>query len=371
MRRHQKHILSFLGVFLLVSCSLQPAPPVRPANCPNRATTLQYGVNAFLLGSDTARILKLITTARFGWVRQQIHWHDIEGEYRHYVWEPLDQLVNQARANNLHILLSVVRTPPWVDPHGGIPIQHDQRSEFAFFMKTLAERYRGRVAAYQIWNEPNLAVENGGVPATPSAYLAMLEAAYPAVKAGDPCALVISAALAANPGSDSARATDDLAFLEALYQLGNGTFIRSADIVAVHPGGGPHSPNAIWPAQEPWRSAEYFRHIERVRAAMLRVQDPRSVWITEVGWNVAAAAGAPIPVSEQEQAYYLVGALDRIRNRYSWVSATFVWNLNFAVGSTPSDEKSGFGILRSDYAPRQSYLALQDYLNRSRRTDRQ
>ncbi len=320
-------------------------------------------MNAFLLGSDTARILKLITTARFGWVRQQIHWHDIEGEYRNYVWEPLDQLVNQARANDLQILLSVVRTPPWINPHGGIPTTDDQRHEFAIFMQTLAQRYRGRVEAYQIWNEPNLAAENGGIPASPEAYLALLETAYPAVKAGDPCALVVSAALAANPGIDTIKATNDLAFLATLYQHNNGTFIRNADIVAVHPGGGPHNPNDLWPTQMPDRSAEYFRHIERTRMLMVSQHDPRPVWITEVGWTVTAANGAPAPVSEPEQAYYLVSALKRIRDMYPWVTVTFVWNLNFAVGSTSTDEKAGFGILRPDYAPRQSYLALQDYLN--------
>lgn len=351
-----------------------PVAPVAPGVClgrgafPPALATTQYGVNAFLLATDAGRALDLAQNAEFGWVRQQIHWRDIEGARGRYVWAPVDQVVAAAAAHHMLLMLSVVRSPDWAAPNDGLPTD---TAAFAHFMGRLAARYRGRVAAYQIWNEPNLAVENGGTPATPAAYLATLRAAYPAVKAADPCALVISAAMASTSAPDPRVAASDLDFLDQLYRLDGGAFLRSADIVDLHPGGGPFAPGAAWPADQPAAAASYFRRIEQVRAIMRRYHDPRQAWISEVGWAVSRAPGAPAPVTPALQADYLVAALRQVRKEYGWISGVFVWNLNFSVIGGPADEKATFGILNPDWSPRPAYMALQSYLHaRAREADR-
>ena len=156
---------------------------------------LRYGVNAFLLHTDGQRVATLSRGAGFGWLRQQIHWRDIEIAPGAYRWNALDVAVAQARGAGLRLLLSIVRAPSWATANGGdgLPTRPEL---FAGFTHALAARYRGQVAAYEIWNEPNLAVENGGTVAVPAQYLAALRAAYPAIKAADPCALVVAAPLA-------------------------------------------------------------------------------------------------------------------------------------------------------------------------------
>jgi polysaccharide biosynthesis protein PslG len=370
--------LLMMATLMLAACAAPPAQPTAPAAAPPatvapvaeacmagdgfppKLSGLRYGLNAFLLGTDMQRVLTLAQNANVGWVRQQIHWHDTEGVRGEYVWGPLDAVVQEANGRGLRLLVSVVRSAPWADPSGGLP---DDRAGFAGFMQVLAARYKGRVAAYEVWNEPNLAVENGGVPATPADYLATLAAAYPAIKAGDRCALVVSAPLAATSTGDSAVAVNDVAFFEELYKLEGGLFLRVADLVGMHPGGGPFAPKDSWPAERPEQSARYFRHIERLRALMERYGDPRQVWITEVGWSVAKAPGAPAPpVTPRQQGDFLVAALRYTRDHYPWVSAIFVWNLNFAVTGQPDDEKSTFGLLNPDWSPRHAYLAVQDHL---------
>ena len=329
-----------------------PFPPI--------LSELQYGVNAFLLGTNATRVLDLAANAEFGWIRQQIHWRDVEGRPGQFVWAPVDDAVTKAQAHHMALMLSVVRSPDWAAPTDGLPAD---TGAFATFMSKLATRYRGRVAAYQVWNEPNLAVENGGTPAAPAAYLATLEAAYPALKAADPCALVLSAGLAATSSGDQALAVNDLDFLDQLYQLDGGAFLRNADIVDIHPGGGPYDPGDSWPAGQPAESAHYFRHIERVRAIMQHYHDPRQAWLSELGWAVSAAPGAPTPVSPQQQADFLVTALRRVRQEYGWIAGAMVWNLNFSVLGSLDDEKSTFGILNHDWSPRPAYMALQNYLH--------
>jgi len=36
----------------------------------------------------------------------------------------------------------------------------------------------------------------------------------------------------------------------------------------------------------------------------------------------------------------------------------FVWNLNFQTAVPPTDEKWGFGVIRSDWSSRPAYAAL-------------
>lgn len=354
-----------------------PGPLFAPltGNCPGKApapprpASMHYGINAFLFGTDKDRVLALTSIAGFNWIRQQIHWRDLEGERGQFVWKPLDQIVSAARTRDMQLLLSVVRSPSWATSNGpdGLP---DDPATLAHFLQQVATRYRGRVTAYQIWNEPNLAHENGGKPATPAAYLATLQAAYQAIKAADPCALVVSASLAATSNPDPAVATDDLPFFETLYTLNNGAFLQSADIVGVHTGAGPYSPTSTWSPDTPEQSPHYFRHIERTHEMMLRHNDPRQVWLTEYGWTVTTAQGAAPPVTEQQQSTYLVDALWFVRQRYPWVGAIFVWNLNFSVIAPPDDEKTTYSILNPDWSIRPAFVALQNNVNALQDVDR-
>jgi polysaccharide biosynthesis protein PslG len=387
----QRRLWPLLCVLLLSACvatetpaSIRPAPapldsaPAQPAHVaterapagseclargafPPLLPGLRYGVNAFLFGVDQQRVLDLTQTAGFGWLRQQVHWRDVEIGSGRYDWGTLDVAMEAAHARGLRVLLSVVRSPAWATAGGagGLP---DDPAAIGSFMHALAARYTGRVSAYEIWNEPNLARENGGRAATPAHYLAVLQAAYAAVKQADACALVLAAPLAATATDDPAIAADDLRFYRELYALEGGAFLHAADALALHPGGGPHAFDARWPDADLAQSRFYFRHIEELRRLMEQAGDPRQAWITEVGWAAQTVPGAPLPVSATQQAENLVGALRLTRAEYPWVAAVFVWNLNFSVLGPQDDEKSAFGILNPDWSPRPAYLALQGYL---------
>ena len=58
-------------------------------------------------------------------------------------------------------------------------------------MAALAEHYQGRVQAIEIWNEQNLADENGGRGRSENAghYVELLKEAYTRIKAIDPSML--------------------------------------------------------------------------------------------------------------------------------------------------------------------------------------
>lgn len=59
------------------------------------------------------------------------------------------------------------------------------RRAFQVFAGKVAARYKGRVKAYEIWNEPTYTMGN-------TVYANLLKAAYPPIKAADPAATVIA-----------------------------------------------------------------------------------------------------------------------------------------------------------------------------------
>ena len=61
-------------------------------------------------------------------------------------------------------------------------------------MGAITARYKGRVVAYELWNEANLAAETGN-RINPGFYVEMVKAGYLAVKSADQNAVVVLGAI--------------------------------------------------------------------------------------------------------------------------------------------------------------------------------
>jgi hypothetical protein len=212
-------------------------------------------------------------------------------------------------------------------------------------------RYRGRIRAYIIWNEPNLALEWGGDPPDPAAYVALLRTGYEAVRAGDPAALVVSAGLAPTNGEGD-LAMDERAYLRAMYRAGAARYF---DVLGAHPYGLGQPPDA--PAT-PANGGLVFGRLAELRALMLNNGDGnKPVWITEVGWTVDPPPDQPgTGVSLEQQAAYLTGALEWVRREWPWVELMTVWNL---APAQPGDPFGGYSLLDAAGEPRPAYRAWQ------------
>ena len=342
-----------------------------------------YGIQAHMLDiGDLGTVIGHINGMGFNWVKQQVEWWRFNPAPGQYNWGSLDQVVDAASSNGINVLLSVVAAPEWARPGG------DDRSvagppadpaTYATFMRELASRYKGRVKAYEIWNEQNLWYEWGGrgnrLSAT--AYVELLRHAYNAVKSVDPGAVVISGAMTPTGLNDGNYAIDDRTYLEQMYQAG---FARYCDAVGAHPSGYNMPPDADWTSySDPgaaFRGPYDNRHpswsfrgtMESYRNIMVKYGDGgKRIWPTEFGWATTEGLGVganpnyeyAADNSEAEQAAYLVRAFQMGRN-WGWVGPMFVWNLNFGPVSGVQDEKAKFGIVRPDWSPRPAYAALRD-----------
>jgi len=341
MNRKRKLVLSFLLVLGLAALVSARLPQSTFASGP------VAGIHT-IRPDDTA--LHLAGDAGFAWVVQLLEWREIEPTPGEYFWEYTDWLVRAGGYYGLNLALRLDHPPEWAlsaNPDGP-PVD---ALTYARFAGRVATRYRGRVAAYIVWNEPNLAAEWAGRPPNPAAYVALLQAAHQAIKVADPAARVISAGLA--PTNEvSARALDDRLFLRAMYAAGaRGHF----DALGAHPYGFGFPPDDLPGAHQGLN----FARLADLRQIMVEAGDARTpVWATEVGWttNPSKPEEQWLGVSEEQQASYLVGAFEKAQREWPWLELLTVWNLS--VGLPAGDEKAGYSVLNDDCTPRLAYRAL-------------
>jgi polysaccharide biosynthesis protein PslG len=345
-----------------------PAPRPRlqaPAYDPSR---LGYGMNVHLWWQDQHREVNLVKDAGFGWISQQIRWAEVERIKGEPDFSEVDRMVDSALQAQVNILFSVVSSPAWSRADGRTNGPPDNGADFATFLGKLAQRYRGQVRAYEVWNEQNFAVEWGGRQINAGDYVELLKLAYPAIKSADPNAIVISGALTPTGFFDPAVAIDDAIYLEQMYQYQGGVLRFVSDAIGAHASGFNNPPEAdpvVTFGEFKNHPSFYFRRIEQLRDIMVRHGDAgKKMWITEMGWSTLN----PAPGyeygrfnTEADQAAYLVRAFEMARTRYPWVGNMFVWNLNFNAlpDLSPVDEKRAFGLLYPDFSPRPAYRALQ------------
>jgi hypothetical protein len=362
------------------------AAPVQPTAVQNPSTAndklrldaLNFGVVAQLYWTDRSRVLELTRIAGFDWVRQQIHWRDIEDSPGTYKWGELDLIVEEVNARGLKLLVNIVRSPDYYGTNSGKPKDPKALGDF---VEAIAQRYGTKIAAIEIWNEPNLAYENGGKITTddPGLYAEILAECYRRIKAVNPNIIVLAAAPSSTGVSDPAIALSDVEYLRLMYTYKDGMVKDFFDIQAVHPGGAANSPDWLYPdnpgTAEGWNDhpTHYFRHIENIRALMVEhgLAD-RQMWITEYGWatpNDTPGYEFGNQISLEKQSEYIQAAIERVYNEYRdeqgrpWVGNMFLWNMNFAVlwgaQGKPNHEQGSFGVLGPDWSPRPSFIMLQ------------
>ncbi|HET9222796.1 MAG TPA: hypothetical protein VFO07_09850 [Roseiflexaceae bacterium] len=367
-----------------------PAPPtpttqpIGPGGLafPLRTSRLEFGAAAHLFYTNRDTPLTLARDARLGWVRQQIHWKDTEGPNPgNYAWGELDGIVDSVNAHGLSLLISIVRSPNFYTANGGDGMPQDPQA-LGNFVAALASHYQGRVHAIEIWNEQNLAYENGGwvTEADAGHYVELLKVAYTRIKEVDPTIYVVAGPPASTAVNSPGVALSDEAYFRAMYSYQNGIIRNYFDIQGVHPGGSANPPDTLWPDNpshaDGWTTDRtfYFRRVEDIRKLMEEYgMADHQIWITEYGW--ATPNGTPgfefgNQVSYDQQAEYIVGAMRLTKEKYPWVGNMILWNLNFgplkAQDGDPMHEQASFSILNGDYSPRPAYWAIQSYINEVR-----
>jgi hypothetical protein len=362
------------------ACNFRPAP----------ASGFGYGIQSHVFVGDNGFWLGVITEKLgFNWVKMQVRWYDLEREPSGIFWDVLDGAMDQACKKGLRVMLSLVAAPVWTQAH---PLPADQGQEsppddpqkYAEFLVKIIDRYPGRVGAIEVWNEENLEREwNTTAGVSPADYVALLHAAFAAIKAKDKSIFVISGALSptginCNVAFPNCQPTgrpivvDDVTYLNKLIDAGG---LDYADCIGTHSNGTnlpPTADGANPPPRDgykfsgPWDNPHYSWALKsQVETYAAILNGRKQQCVTEFGY--ASPVDGKFPpnfgfaqdVTEKQQGEYLVQAFNWMRDS-GLVKMAFLFNLDYGPkgGDPATDDNVLFSILNKNGAPRPAFDAL-------------
>ena len=326
---------------------------------------IPWGANAFLHKEveywKKEQTFQMARDAGIVWIKQHFPWELVEqtqkGNFYDQVWQVsawqrFDEIVDLAEEFDLKLIVRVDRSPLWAQRPDAQPEWPPARFEdYGDFMAVLAERYKGRISHYQLWNEPNLAREWGSAP-DPKGYVDLLRVGYERLKEVDPDIKVLTAPLAITL-ERSPRAMVELDYLDQMYQHGAFDYF---DIMSANAYGLEYPPTA-----EPDPDVLNFRRVELLREVMERNGDTnKAIWFNEYGWN-ASPADMPADkliwrrVKEEEQAEWTVEGVKYGRSNWPWAGVFCIWYLRQVGDIPPSSSEYYFRMIDPEFTPRLVY----------------
>jgi polysaccharide biosynthesis protein PslG len=254
----------------------------------------------------------------------------------------VDRLMSDAAGAGITVILTARSTPCWASsaPASVLRACSPRRltaasawppvnaGDYGAFVAFLARRYGTRLAAIEIWNEPDQSNQlYFAGPEKPKRYAALVRAAYPAVKQANPAVPVIAGSLVGSNGR----------FLRALYAAGMKGYY---DGLAVH----------------------FYNltlaSVRSIRQVQLANGDEAPLWLDEFGWTSCW----PRERIQQEQGCVTprVQALNianifRSLARASYVAAEVIYQLR-------DDRREDFGLVTTRGARKPSFSALSSVL---------
>lgn len=201
-----------------------------------------------------------------------VRWIDLEPNKGQWRFEKLDDYVSLAQQHRTEILLTLGITPPWAvavprfytneRPRSATPPR--DLGDWRTYVATVVQRYKGRIRAYEIWNEPNLRDFWAG---TVDDMLSLTEEASQIIHSVDPRALVVS---------PSATAAYGIPWLTEFLKKGGGQYV---DVIGFH--------FYVDPQTRP--PEDMIPVIERVLEIMSQNGvSGKPLWNTETGWMAPA-----------------------------------------------------------------------------------
>jgi polysaccharide biosynthesis protein PslG len=278
-------------------------------------------------------------------VRIDLSWAMLQPNGRTYdPWgvAQVDKVIRMANQRGITPLMMFWLTPGWANGNRGLRTLPSRPADYAAVIGWAAQRWRGKVVGWEIWNEPNSGRFMTG--ADPGAYTRLLRAAYPAVKKADPKAAVIFGGVQYN----------DVVWLRRAYDAGAQGYF---DAMATHPyqGIADLPPTAIDGTK--WT----LLHVTAVRALMVaRGDGNKEIWFTEFGWSThpdSYRANWLRGVTQAEQARFLTQTASLVAASLPYVRHLY-WYSDVDVANA-DPQYANYGVLQRDLKPKPLLTALR------------
>lgn len=315
-------LLSLLSLVAILVAQLPPALQAQPAQ-PQPAQLGFFGLNTYFTGLErinndgddgVAALIGLGRQSGAGWAREELSWGNLERQAKgRWDWKYFDQRLLETARGGYGIIGMLLTTPAWarvadcaarIERYAGFGVRPQDYwcppanpQDFADYVAAVVERYDGdgladapgspRVAAWQLWNEPN---HWETWPGTPAEYAAILRAGYTAAKLADPTAIVATGGVYVFDGAwtDNIGHNDGLRFLDQAFSADPAAWL-AFDALAIHPFMPDVAPDApgLLPRVSYWGRLTTAREWLAART-QLHGGPQRAVWISEVGWSTCS-----------------------------------------------------------------------------------
>jgi hypothetical protein len=269
---------------------------------------------------------------RVGWVRLAAWWRIMQPQEGKIDFGYLDLAVAAALAHGLKVLIVFASIPGWangtsadlgiMDPNAALPPTNPQF--FRDFVTAVVARFRGRVGAYEIWNEPNYKTFWNSKDYDRFIAEILINGAR-AVKAADPAAKTLGPAVDRSPAKFKAAA------IQAC---------RSLDALSCHL----YVTNAT----------NLLQQLDATYRPILVNQCNKPLWVTEFGIDSWV-------VGEDVQAKELVAALQGLGPQRPYLARLFLFH--WRDGNWPYPGQNGWGLVGNvieGYRRKKSFWAVQD-----------
>jgi Glycosyl hydrolases family 39 len=195
-------------------------------------------------------------------------WPNVEPQKGRWDFSWLDNDVSEAERHHVEILLPLGLSPGWASSRPGEKSGYSpgnaaeprDLSDWQEYVRQVATRYKGRIHAYEIWNEPNLSEFFSG---RPEQMLELARTAYGVLKKVDNTIIVVS---------PSATSQSGIAWLDDYLKLGGGAY---ADVIGFHLYVTPEAPEKMLELGHRLRTVVQENHL-----------DGKPLWNTEAGWLI-------------------------------------------------------------------------------------
>lgn len=323
-----------------------------PAAAPDKIGINYHGMWDENDETTRTRMLDAYAAAGVKWVRMDMAWdtlqpnppdsvnggYDIDGGVA-----KVNQRLIEIADRGMKTVVVMYWPPNW---SSGTDSKNGQPADNADYGKVLgwaANRWPDLVAAWEMWNEPDL--DTFWHSQDVNQFAELLKAAYPVAKDMAPDATFIA-------GSPTYVGTE---WYRDLYAAGAGD---SWDGIATHPYMAPSHLSPDQPDDGTVWMMNNLRELTELMAA--NGQSTMPIWATEFGWSAHPNTGVEENwdrgVTAEQQAQYLLQAMD-VLAQYPQVQAAF-WYTDRDTNVNDIHEDS-FGLLNRDLTPKPAFYALK------------
>jgi len=307
-----------------------------------------HGMWSYYTDEQREQVLTTLQQANIHLLRMDVAWPMLQpvngSTYDAWGVSFLDRVIDMMNAHGMSPQITLWLTPGWANDNQGERVLPSNVADYARVAQWAAHRYGNKVEAWEVWNEPNS--DNFLFGADPVAYTRLLQAAYPAFKAGDPATTVVFGGTQYN----------DAPWIARCYAAGvKGYF----DVMATHSYQAPSNESPLTPDDGTiWK----FTHVVAVHNLMVAQGDGgKSIW---TGMGYSTHVDPPDTpnwrrgVTEATQALYYKQAVSLIRRQWPWIGKFGVYVARDEDVSADFHERH-FGLLRADLSPKPALATLR------------